>query len=1369
MYNNDLENVGSDGIQIAMADMGVNLVHHNRIVNYAMARNSAHGYGILSGGGSTLRIYNNRIDKGFSPGVQLFGSGVSYVYNNVISNIYYEGINVTDKLLFQPVTGYIYNNTVYNTGSVGLKIYADLTTVGHKVYNNVVVAPGSPWDYPQQGYYIRGSKQILFDFSNNISYRNAKQGLFADSAGRNYHLTSGSTAVNAGRNMQDLGLLTDYDDMARPQDVLFDAGAYEYSGPLATNIPPAANAGKDTVIAAPGTTAILDGSGSADVDGTISVYRWTKLTGPNAGTVVNAGISKTNVTGLTPGTYIFQLLVTDDKGVSDSAKVTVNVLAAANKAPIATAGTDVTVTLPNNTAALSGSNSIDQDGMIVKFEWKKVSGPAAGTISIPDASNTDVSGLVAGVYVFELTVTDNAGATGSDRITITVINPGSNQPPVANAGGDKSIQLPVTTVQLDGSASNDPDGTIVSWQWTKISGPAGGTISSPNQAKTNITALQAGVYIYELTVTDNAGAQSKNRATVTVVPVANKPPVAEAGTDKAIQLPVNTAQLDGSASSDPDGSIVGWQWTKISGAAGGVISNATQAKTDITGLQAGVYVYELTVTDDGGEKATDRVTVTVTAAPNKAPVADAGTDRSVQLPINTVQLDGSTSSDPDGTIASWRWTKVSGPAQGDISNPDRSITQVTGMVAGIYVFELTVTDNGGMTGSDRVTVTVLAAPVNRPPVVRMPAPLTVALPVSNATLDGSASTDPDGSIVRWQWVKISGPAGGDMGTSNVARTTISNLQAGVYIYELTVTDDGGASVSGRVTVTVIAANQPPVANAGGDISINLPTNTAQLDGNTSRDPDGTIVSWQWMKVSGPAAGIIGTPGAAMTQLTGLVAGVYVYELTVTDDGGLTATDRVTVVVLATGGGNRPPVVRAGNNQTILLPVNTAQLDGSGSSDPDGSIVSWMWMKVSGPAGGDLSSPYTARTGINNLQAGTYVYELTVTDNAGASASARVTVVVQPANQPPVANAGSDITIQLPVNTAQLDGSGSTDPDGTIASWRWAKISGPAGGDPTPVNIPKPAISHLQAGTYVYELTITDDGGQTATARMRVIVVAAAVNRDPIAIAGNPVTITLPVNSVRLDGSASYDPDGNVARWAWEKVSGPAGGTIVDRALAQTMVTGLQAGTYVFELTVTDNQGAQGRARVSVQVLSVPANQPPVAQTQGDRTITLPVNFIQADGSRSYDPEGNIVRYSWQQLTGPSPASIWAADRAQTRIASLQAGIYTFELTVTNDKGAKGAATFTVKIQQGDQRPAVSILYPNPARDYIRLNVNHKGNTQMRISIYDLTGKMHYSNKFTADDGLDKLISIETIPVGHYLVEVFGDDKFRWTGHFTKVP
>ena len=187
----------------------------------------------------------------------------------------------------------------------------------------------------------------------------------------------------------------------------------------------------------------------------------------------------------------------------------------------------------------------------------------------------------------------------------------------------------------------------------------------------------------------------------------NKFPTANAGKDTTIVLPIDFVKLDGSASSDPDGSIKEWNWTKISGPSNFTIANATLAATDVKNLIAGVYKFELKVTDNGGLSAKDTVQVTVESAPNRAPIANAGKDTSIVLPVNSVTLNGSASSDPDNNITSYSWAKISGPSSYNIANVSSVQTQVINLVKGTYEFELKVTDAGGLFSKDTMKVEVI--------------------------------------------------------------------------------------------------------------------------------------------------------------------------------------------------------------------------------------------------------------------------------------------------------------------------------------------------------------------------------------------------------------------------------------------------------------------------------------------------------------------------------------------------------------------------------------------------------------------------------------------------------------------------------------
>lgn len=422
--------------------------------------------------------------------------------------------------------------------------------------------------------------------------------------------------------------------------------------------------------------------------------------------------------------------------------------------------------------------------------------------------------------------------------------------------------------------------------------------------------------------------------------------------------------------------------------------------------------------------------------------------------------------------------------------------------------------------------TPVSTPTNQPPVANAGADITITLPANSVTLDGSASKDSDGSIAGYAWTKVGGPSQFNISNAGSASTTVTGLAVGVYVFRLQVTDDKGATGTDDVTVTVKAANLSPVANAGSDINITLPTNSTTLNGGASTDPDGTIVKYSWIKTSGPASYTIADDSAASTALTGLVAGTYVFRLTVTDDKGATATDDVNVIVSNSGTTpNKPPVANAGSDVSITLPTSSVTLNGSASSDPDGTIAKYAWSKVSGPNQFLIGSTGSALTVISNLTTGTYVFRLTVTDDKGATASDEVTVLVldssSPGNQAPMADAGDDITVQLPAAGITLDGSASKDSDGTIVSYKWVKISGPTQFTLSTPTSATTVLSNMVTGTYVFRLTVTDDKGATGSDTVTVTVLdmkAPTTGVLTVVPSPNPTTTTfkLKISSSNTD-------------------------------------------------------------------------------------------------------------------------------------------------------------------------------------------------------------------------------------------------------------
>lgn len=295
--------------------------------------------------------------------------------------------------------------------------------------------------------------------------------------------------------------------------------------------------------------------------------------------------------------------------------------------------------------------------------------------------------------------------------------------------------------------------------------------------------------------------------------VTSTPLAVSAGATQTITLPVSSVTLGGSAAPSTGASITGYNWSFVSGPATPVIVSVAGITTLVTGLlSAGTYVFQLTVTDSKGNKASSNVQVVVNPLINQAPTVTAGANQTITLPTSTVTLAG-TGNDADGTIASYAWAKVSGPSSGTIASASSASTTVTGLTQGTYVFSLTATDNLGAKTAANVQITVNPAPLtNQPPTVNAGPDQTINLPnVVSAKLNGTAT----GAIKTYKWVQVSGPTTVYFVNSSLAATEAKNLNvAGTYVLKLTVTDSAGATASSSMQVTANAASTTPTSPGG---------------------------------------------------------------------------------------------------------------------------------------------------------------------------------------------------------------------------------------------------------------------------------------------------------------------------------------------------------------------------------------------------------------------------------------------------------------------------------------------------------------------------------------------------------------------------
>jgi gliding motility-associated-like protein len=676
---------------------------------------------------------------------------------------------------------------------------------------------------------------------------------------------------------------------------------------------------------------------------------------------------------------------------------------------------------------------------------------------------------MAGTYSFRLTVTDDDGATSSDIANVVVNPEDTNQPPIANAGPNISVSLPTNTVVLNGSGS-DANGSIVSYNWQKISGPSV-TLANSDNATLTATSLVEGTYIFRLTVADNNNATGTDEVRVIVVGAnVNSNPVVSAGNDIMMQLPTNSAIIQADAS-DRDGSIVSYQWEQISGSPSNMSDQALATFT-ITNLVVGTYRYRITVTDDDGASDFDEINVLVEAEDvNIAPIADAGENLQIFMPTNSAVIDGK-GSDVDGTIISYNWIKTSGPSV-TMTNPDKATLSLSEMLEGEYTFRLTVNDNDGGTGQDEIKIFVFPDAVNQSPVSNAGDDIELYLPENNVELFGGGN-DFDGEIVAYEWEQVSGPSA-TIEDLNTSILSLSDLTIGVYKFKLAVTDNEGATGTDYVLINVYSegTNILPSVDLGNNIIEYLPLDSLAITGIAS-DPNGEITNYTWSKLSG--ANVTFEEIDSILVIRNIVSGTYIFRLSVTDNDGATAFDDI-VVTINPEGTNRNPQSNAGSDSYITLPDNTITIFGSGS-DPDGDAITYEWSQLSGPSVIALEGIDNAELHLSELVEGTYVFELLVTDEKGATSSDRVTLVVNPENIPPTADAGEDIILTSPVDNYVHVGNG-IDEDGYILSYEWRLISGPVI-DNSVIYSDTLILDGLMQGEYLYELSVMDNDSTIAT-------------------------------------------------------------------------------------------------------------------------------------------------------------------------------------------------------------------------------------------------------------------------------------------------
>jgi hypothetical protein len=259
----------------------------------------------------------------------------------------------------------------------------------------------------------------------------------------------------------------------------------------------------------------------------------------------------------------------------------------------------------------------------------------------------------------------------------------------------------------------------------------------------------------------------------------------------------------------------------------------------------------------------------------------------------------------------------------DLVTTDQLTTALSGKTGGTYYYRVRTRYPAGPTAtipSDWSNVLTAVVDIDRLPVAVAPADFTVP-ELAAAVLDGSASEDPDGDAVSYQWEQIAGPAVllADA-TTDTASFTAPAVCADVLLrFRLSVSNAGGAATD-EVAVIVDNANNPPVANAGTDFEVREGA-AGLLSGALSHDDDCETLQYAWTQIDGPVAGLAGADSAMPSFTAPQVDAdtVLRFRLTVTDPSGVTSGDEIRVTVI--------DALSIGNNKAGGLPPATVLLLG----------------------------------------------------------------------------------------------------------------------------------------------------------------------------------------------------------------------------------------------------------------------------------------------------------------------------------------------------------------------------------------------------------------------------------------------------------
>lgn len=944
---------------------------------------------------------------------------------------------------------------------------------------------------------------------------------------------------------------------------------------------------------------------------------WSLFSGQ--GIIANANTSSTTASGLGIGTNVFQYTINNGPcGAPSTDQLIVTVFSADQ--PIANAGPDQSLCLPNNSTLLGGSPLISPATGL----WTLVSG--SGTISNPTSPNTSVSGLSIGQNIFRWTISNGpcSPATTFDEVVITIFN---NLQPAANAGTDQSICEPVTSTTLSGNAVAFP----ATGQWTWISGPTNPTIVSPSSSNSQVTGLGVGANVFRWTVLNGPCTPSSTTDDVTIFIFDDNQQAANAGPDQFLCSPTFNSQLAANNALFP----ASGQWVLVSGS--GVITNPNSPTSTVSGLAVGENVFRWTINNGPCPNAITTDLVSIFVFDSNAASANAGPDQSVCTPTTTVTMSANAAIFPGiGT-----WSLVAGG--GTISNPNSPNTTITNLPIGENIFRWTI--NNGSCGSgitqDLVTILVYS---EFSPIANAGIDQDLCTPITSTTLNGSSPIFP----ATGQWTLVSGT--GVIVSPNNPTTTVTGLGIGPNVFQWT-TNNGPCATgitSDQVVITIFdgGASAP---NAGLDQELCSPDFDTQLTADNAVFPG----IGEWSVVSG--SGVFVNDNDPTTNVTGLSIGVNVFRWGVNYSTCGSPFDEVSIIVYD----STQPASNAGLDQSLCTPNTSTNLQGNSVLSP--GIGTWSLIQGSGA----IANPNDPNTLVNNLAVGENIFVWTI-DNGPCLLAPFTTDTVSIwlfDETNPVANAGSDVNLCSPTTSTNISGSSLIFP----ATGQWTIVQGT--GTIVNPNNPNTSITGLTVGETILQWTVSNGTCANAITNDQVSIFLFDQNQSA-ANAGPDQELCTPTTSSTLIGNSVIFP----ALGTWTLISGT--GVIANPNSPITSVSGLSIGANTFQWTINNGPCPNSVTSDIVTIFLFDQNNP-IANAGIDQEICTPISTVTLAGSSYVFPATG----TWTLVSGGG--NISNPNDPSSTVTNLPIGINIFQWTVDNGPCASGITSDLVEIRVFD--------------------------------------------------------------------------------------